>query len=117
MSSISNLHRRRSSAVVPTATTTALGRTTAAATPDGCSGAPPEQEAAAATVAATAAGSRPVSAADLPSLQQGAEERAFTDGAHQPVPQGGQRGPLGGRLPGLPEDVQVGRRCLMCHTD
>ena len=113
--------RRRSSAVVPTATATTLGRTTAAATSDGSSSAPPEQEAAAATVAATAAaaggGSRPVSAADLSPLQQGAQERAFTDGPHQPVPQGGQRGPLGGRLPGLPEDVQVGGRCLMCHTD
>ena len=99
--------------MVPTATTTALGRTTAAAASDGCSSsAPPEQEAAATTVAATAAaaggGSRPVSASDLSPLQQGAEERAFTDGSHQPVPQGGQRGTLGGRLPGLPEDVQVG---------
>ena len=92
--------------MVPAATS--LGAATAAA--DGSSRPSADQEtAAAAAVAAASAGWRgPLPKGHLPALQQGAQEHALADRAHQPVPQGGQPGHLGGRLPSLQEDVQVG---------
>ena len=47
-------------------------------------------------------------AADLPALQQGAQEHALADRAHQQVPQGGRRERRRGGLPRVQADVQVG---------